>query len=119
MKTFCIITGALYGLFDRLRELTTFDSWLVNWCNYWNLKAGDFWFHWWGSVDKYELQEWYLYSIRDAYHTFKNLCVILFFLALLWDFQSKSLWHRLYYVFLAYLSFSIVQIVLGYFIKYG
>ena len=111
MKTFLII-GALYGLFDRLRELTTFESWLDNWRAYCRLEKDGFWWRWWGSQDKYELKKWYKYLWRDAYHTFKNLCVLLFIIAL----PLSANWHDL---LVAYISFSIVQIILGYWIKYG
>ena len=105
-----IILGILYGLFDRLRELTHFDSWLLKWLNFWNIDIDSFWGKWWRSWDKDEFKKWHNYFWRDAYHTFKNLCVLLFLIALILDGNHLDL-------FYAFISFGIVQIVFNWWIK--
>lgn len=104
---YLIILAGLYGLFDRLREITVFDSWLTKWLNFWNIPKDSFWGKWWGSVDCNELSEWYLYLLRDGYHTFKNACVLLFFI-LLYKLTEKD---KLKYLIIAFVTFGIVQLL--------
>jgi len=61
------------GILDRSREICTFQSWLEKLADKWGLRG--FWYKWLRSKDEDELKQWYLYPVRDGYHTFKNIAV--------------------------------------------
>jgi len=99
-----ISLGITIALLDRLKELTFMKNRLVIWFKFWNIdplsKVGK----WWNSTKSDQLNKWYLWPVRDAYHPFKEIIYIIFLIVM---FFYMPFWYWLALT----LSFSGMQIL--------